>query len=119
MTMTGMVVKLQSCLAWKEEGIMTYTCENCDKTETVSIKKTAHNYKIMEQKNATCTENGYSISACQTCNDKKKEEIVAKVIQRIEIKTTPKSEGMLRHVFAWQYPFRRRKDSSKVRTSVE
>ena len=32
----------------------------------------------MEQKDATCTENGYSISACQTCNDKKKEEIVAK-----------------------------------------
>ena len=29
-------------------------------------------------KEATCTENGYSISACQTCNDKKKEEIVAK-----------------------------------------
>ena len=71
----GKVTKEATC---KEEGIMTYTCENCDKTETVSIKKTAHNYKIMEQKDATCTENGYSISACQTCNDKKKEEIVAK-----------------------------------------
>lgn len=71
----GKVTKEATC---KEEGIMTYTCENCDETETVSIKKTAHNYKIMEQKDATCTENGYSISACQTCNDKKKEEIVAK-----------------------------------------
>ena len=72
---SGTVTKEATC---KEEGIMTYTCENCDETETVSIKKTAHNYKIMEQKDATCTENGYSISACQTCNDKKKEEIVAK-----------------------------------------
>lgn len=71
----GKVTKEATC---KEEGIMTYTCENCDETETVSIKKTAHNYKIMEQKDATCTENGYSISACQTCNDKKKEEIAAK-----------------------------------------
>lgn len=71
----GTVTKEATC---KEEGIMTYTCENCDETETVSIKKTAHNYKIMEQKDATCTENGYSISACQTCNDKKKEEIAAK-----------------------------------------
>ena len=71
----GTVTKEATC---KEEGSVTYRCENCDETETVSIKKTAHNYKIMEQKDATCTENGYSISACQTCNDKKKEEIVAK-----------------------------------------
>lgn len=71
----GTVTKEATC---KEEGSATYTCENCGETETVSIKKTAHNYKIMEQKDATCTENGYLISACQTCNDKKKEEIVAK-----------------------------------------
>ena len=71
----GTVTKEATC---KEEGSATYTCENCGETETVSIKKTAHNYKIMEQKDATCTENGYLISACQTCNDKKKEEIAAK-----------------------------------------
>ena len=71
----GTVTKEATC---KEEGSVTYRCENCDETETISIKKTAHNYKIMEQKDATCTENGYLISACQTCNDKKKEEIVAK-----------------------------------------
>lgn len=71
----GTVTKEATC---KEEGSVTYRCENCDETETVSIKKTAHNYKIMEQKDATCTENGYSIFVCQTCNDKKKEEIVAK-----------------------------------------
>lgn len=66
---------------------MTYTCENCDETETVSIKKTAHNYKIMEQKDATCTENGYSISACQTCNDKKKKKLLQRVIPKeLEIK---------------------------------
>lgn len=72
---SGTVTKEATC---KEEGSVTYTCENCGDTETKSIPKTTHNYKITEQKDATCTENGYSISACQTCNDKKKEEIVAK-----------------------------------------
>lgn len=89
----GTVTKEATC---KEEGSVTYRCENCDETETVSIKKTAHNYKIMEQKDATCTENGYSISACQTCNDKKKEEIVAKGHSKgIRNKTTAtcKAEG--------------------------
>lgn len=71
----GTVTKEATCT---EEGSAIYTCENCGETETVSIKKTAHNYKIMEQKDATCTENGYSISVCKTCNDEKKEEIVAK-----------------------------------------
>ena len=72
---SGTVTKEATC---KEEGSVTYTCENCGETETIDIPKTAHNYKITEQKDATCTENGYSISVCQTCNDKKKEEIVAK-----------------------------------------
>lgn len=57
---------------------VTYTCENCGETETVSTKKTKHDYREEQHKNATCTENGYSISVCQVCNDKKKEEIVAK-----------------------------------------
>ena len=89
----GTVTKEATC---KEEGSATYTCENCGETETVSIKKTAHNYKIMKQKDATCTENGYLISACQTCNDKKKEEIVAKGHSKgIRNKTTAtcKAEG--------------------------
>ena len=89
----GKVTKEATC---KEEGIVTYTCENCRETETFSIKKTAHNYKIMEQKDATCTENGYSISVCKTCNDEKKEEIVAKGHSK-EIKNkktaTCKAEG--------------------------
>lgn len=90
---SGTVTKEATC---KEEGSVTYTCENCGETETVSTKKTAHNYKIMEQKDATCTENGYLISACQTCNDKKKEEIVAKGhSKRIRNKKTAtcKAEG--------------------------
>lgn len=72
---SGTVTKEATC---KEEGSVTYTCENCGETETVSTKKTKHDYREEQHKNATCTENGYSISACQTCNDKKKEEIVAK-----------------------------------------
>ena len=72
---SGTVTKKATC---KEEGSVTYTCENCGETETVSTKKTKHDYREEQHKNATCTENGYSISVCQTCNDKKKEEIVAK-----------------------------------------
>ena len=68
---SGTVTKEATC---KEEGSVTYTCENCGETETVSTKKTKHDYREEQRKNATCTENGYSISVCQTCNDKKKEE---------------------------------------------
>ena len=72
---SGTVTKKATC---KEEGSVTYTCENCGETETVSTKKTKHDYREEQHKNATCTENGYSISVCKTCNDEKKEEIVAK-----------------------------------------
>ena len=51
---------------------------------------------ITEKNNTTCTENGYSISVCQVCNDKKKEEIVAKGHSKgIRNKTTAtcKAEG--------------------------
>ena len=71
---SGTVTKKATC---KEEGIVTYTCEYCGDTETINIKKTAHNYIKDRQQDATCTENGYSIFVCQTCNDEKKEEIPA------------------------------------------
>lgn len=90
---SGTVTKEATC---KEEGSVTYTCENCGETETVSTKKTKHDYREEQHKNATCTENGYSISVCQVCNDKKKEEIVAKGHSKgIRNKTTAtcKAEG--------------------------
>lgn len=90
---SGTVTKKVTC---KEEGSVTYTCENCGETETVSTKKTKHDYREEQHKNATCTENGYSISVCQVCNDKKKEEIVAKGHSKgIRNKTTAtcKAEG--------------------------
>lgn len=90
---SGTVTKKATC---KEEGSVTYTCENCGETETVSTKKTKHDYREEQHKNATCTENGYSISVCQVCNDKKKEEIVAKGHSKgIRNKTTAtcKAEG--------------------------
>ena len=71
---SGTVTKKATC---KEEGIVTYTCEDCGDTETINIPKTAHNYIKDRQQDATCTENGYSIFICKTCNDAKKEEIPA------------------------------------------
>ena len=72
---SGTVTKEATC---KEEGSVTYACENCGETETISTKKTtAHNYIEKLHKNATCTENGYEFLVCQICNDEKKEEIPA------------------------------------------
>ena len=71
---SGTVTKEATCT---EEGIVTYTCENCGDTETINIPRTAHNYIKEQQQDATCTKNGYSISVCRTCNAKKKEEIPA------------------------------------------
>ena len=60
----GKVTKEATC---KEEGIVTYTCENCGETETFSIEKTEHNYIKEQHKNATCTENGYEVFVCKNC----------------------------------------------------
>ena len=79
-----------------EEGIMTYTCESCGDTETINIPRTAHNYIKEQQRDATCTENGYLISVCRICNDRKKEEIPATDhVKRTlnERKPTCKEEG--------------------------
>ena len=71
---SGIVTKEATC---KEEGSVTYTCENCGDTEDFSIPKTAHNYIEEQHQNATCTENGYGIFVCQICKEKKTEEIPA------------------------------------------
>ena len=71
---SGIVTKEATC---KEEGIVTYTCENCGDTVTISVPKTAHDYIEEQHQNATCTENGYGIFVCQICKEKKTEEISA------------------------------------------
>ena len=96
---SGTVTKEATCT---EEGIVTYTCENCGDTETINIPRTAHNYIKEQQQDATCTKNGYSISVCRTCNAKKKEEIPATghVKRTLNIKKpTCKEEGYTGDVY--------------------
>lgn len=62
---SGTVTKKATC---KEEGSVTYTCENCGETETVSTKKTKHDYREEQHKNATCKAEGYTGDTyCRTC----------------------------------------------------
>ena len=77
----GKVTKEATC---KEEGIVTYTCENCRETETFSIKKTEHNYIKKQHKNATCTENGYEVFVCKNC-DATKTNSIPKTTHNYEI----------------------------------
>jgi len=49
-------------------GLKTRTCEDCSKTETVVIPKTAHEYAAVVTP-PTCTAQGYTTHTCKTCPD--------------------------------------------------
>ena len=75
--MTGMVVKLQKKLPVRKKVPRPTHVKTVVRQKHLALKNCT-NYIKEQHKECTCTENGYSISVCQTCNDKKKEEIVAK-----------------------------------------
>lgn len=54
---TGVITTPATCQA---EGERTYTCSVCGKTKTESIDKTAHDFVLMGQKEATCFLEGYT-----------------------------------------------------------
>ena len=49
----GQVTTKPSCT---EKGIRTYTCKVCKATKTEDIEATGHDYKVKDNKDATCTE---------------------------------------------------------------
>lgn len=56
------VTKNATCL---EKGEKTVKCSRCDKTTTVEIPATGHNYVAGEEVKATCTESGYIPYSCK------------------------------------------------------
>jgi hypothetical protein len=59
-----------------EEGVRTYTCQNgCGATYTEVIQVESHEYEVTEQKDATCTEKGYVVYTCTTCDDTYTDEL--------------------------------------------
>ena len=73
-----------------EAGEQTRYCANCDETETKELPLIAHNKKIVNQKEATCAEEGYTgDEECTQCH-----EIFAKgeVIPRLTVHTWNEGE---------------------------
>ena len=50
------------------DGIMTYTCLNCDEMRTETIPATGHDYEETVIA-PTCTEEGYTLYECSACGD--------------------------------------------------
>lgn len=72
-----------------EEGIKTYTCRTCKKTETEVIPVKKHNWdKGVIIKQPTCTEDGERIYTCTDagCNKTYTEKVPAKGHQQTEIR---------------------------------
>lgn len=72
-----------------EEGIKTYTCRTCKKTETEVIPVKKHNWdKGVIIKQPTCTEDGERIYTCTDagCNKTYTEKVSAKGHQQTEIR---------------------------------
>ena len=59
------------------EGVRTFTCGNCGETRTEPIPPKAHehSYTVTEEKEVTCTEDGYTTYTC-ACGDSYKENVV-------------------------------------------
>lgn len=61
---------------WKEaDGKFKRECSRCKEIEEKDIPHTVHEYKITDEKEATCTEYGYKVYECTGCNDLYVEDI--------------------------------------------
>ncbi len=67
-----------------EEGVMTFTCSNCNKTRTETIPATGHNWNDGDNWNdgevtaeATCTTDGVMTYTCLDCGETRTETIPA------------------------------------------
>ena len=58
-----------------EYGSVGYECSKCHTLKTDALEP-GHRFKIVEEKVATCTENGYTKSACEVCGEELLEDEV-------------------------------------------
>ena len=56
-----------------EPGSKNRACSVCGHTETAEIPAVGHKYVLVEERPATCVENGKKIFECSVCHDKKEE----------------------------------------------
>ena len=56
-----------------EPGSKNRACFVCGHTETAEIPAVGHKYVLVEERSATCVENGKKIFECSVCHDKKEE----------------------------------------------
>ena len=56
-----------------EPGSKNRACSVCGHTETAEIPAVGHKYVLVEERPATCAENGKKIFECSVCHDKKEE----------------------------------------------
>ena len=56
-----------------EPGSKNRACSACGHTETAEIPAVGHKYGLVEERSATCVENGKKIFECSVCHDKKEE----------------------------------------------
>ena len=68
----GIVTKKPSCT---EDGIVTYTCAECNDTYTKIQKATGHNYVSEITKEPTCISEGIKTYTCSLCGDTYTEKI--------------------------------------------
>ena len=68
----GTVQKASTC---SEEGVMLYTCTECDETKTEPISKSAHNY-VKNVIEPSCTTDGMTVYTCSVCSNSYNEDVV-------------------------------------------
>ena len=70
----GKVTKEATCTS---KGEKTYTCDVCGTTKTEEIPTTEHKFTVTNEKDATCTEAGYTgDKTCEICNTVVKGEVI-------------------------------------------
>jgi hypothetical protein len=71
----GVILTAATCT---EDGVMLYTCADCQDTKTVTIKKLGHDLVSHEAQAATCTAIGWeAYETCSQCNYTTYKEIAA------------------------------------------
>lgn len=72
--LTRKITKKATCT---EDGVITYTCTECNESYTEKIPATGHKYNDVVTE-ASCDKGGYTLHTCANCGDKYTEVIKAK-----------------------------------------
>lgn len=71
--LTRKITKKATCT---EDGVITYTCTECNESYTEKIPATGHNYNDVVTE-ASCDKGGYTLHTCANCGDSYKDNFIA------------------------------------------